>query len=581
MLEGQETDQKGKQSPNRPAFIDTLNHAYRNRRQNVFLLTGRTHDLFWNPEAGDFTSLERLLYWELKKEFTVVRMDIATGLSFYDKSVEQEVENIYGETERLRIRRMSEQSQGNPLATLMLLKGIADAFIKKKKGNHGVKPLCVVVQYVGSLFPDGDFSRLSELDRQRLVFFLSWVNEPEFVESPNFLVLINPVKSEVNTKITALPNATHIEIELPDECERAWFVERFIDEQKQKRETITRFEGGRQSFCQNIAGLKLADCKMMLEAARRTKQMVKRQDVVDVVNDTLQAELGDIVRFKRPTHTPDDIIGYAQTREIFMSIFERCEDAETAIPAIIVSGPNGSGKTFQLEAYAAESGRVVMELAGIRGQYFGQTDQFFEMLRWHIRTFGKILILVDEAHTAFGSVHAQDVHATERRLAGNILKMMGDPAFLGKVLWGLMTSRPDGLDPDVKSRAPIQIPIFDPEGEDRRMFVAEMFKRKNIHLSSAELDEVLDKTSYYSPRDYRNLVAEVLSYKRKHPERGVMDVLRFWQVSGSIEEQRELQKLFAAQHCSYPQLLPREMRDMTSHDIKEAIEKLKWSTNFQ
>ena len=37
----------------------------------------------------------------------------------------------------------------------------------------------------------------------------------------------------------------------------------------------------------------------------------------------------------------------------------------------------------------------MIELAGIRGQYFGETDKFFELLRWHIQTFGKILILVD------------------------------------------------------------------------------------------------------------------------------------------------------------------------------------------
>ncbi len=46
--------------------------------------------------------------------------------------------------------------------------------------------------------------------------------------------------------------------------------------------------------------------------------------------------------------------------------------------------------------------------------------------------------------------------------------MMDDPSFLGKVLWGLMTSRPDEVDPDIKSRSPIQVPIFDLEGEERR-----------------------------------------------------------------------------------------------------------------
>ena len=66
--------------------------------------------------------------------------------------------------------------------------------------------------------------------------------------------------------------------------------------------------------------------------------------------------------------------------------------------------------------------------------WYGQTDKLFERLRWHITTYGKVLILVDEAHTAFGSVHRSDTHETERRLAGNIIKMMGDPRLRGKVL---------------------------------------------------------------------------------------------------------------------------------------------------
>ena len=77
-------------------------------------------------------------------------------------------------------------------------------------------------------------------------------------------------------------------------------------------------------------------------------------------------------------------------------------------------------------------------------------------------------------------MHASQTHQTEQRLSGNIIKMMGDPRYFGKVLWGLMTSRPDELDPDIKSRAPIQIPVFDLEGEERKEFVFELFKRKNI-----------------------------------------------------------------------------------------------------
>ena len=34
------------------------------------------------------------------------------------------------------------------------------------------KPLCLIMQFAPALFPEGDFDRLSELDRQRLVTFI-------------------------------------------------------------------------------------------------------------------------------------------------------------------------------------------------------------------------------------------------------------------------------------------------------------------------------------------------------------------------------------------------------------------------
>lgn len=228
-----------------------------------------------------------------------------------------------------------------------------------------------------------------------------------------------------------------------------------------------------------------------------------------------------------------------------------------------------------MEAYAVESGRVVIELTGLRGSLFGQTDSFFELLRWHIRTLWKILILVDEAHTAFGSVHSSETHQTEKRLAGNIIKMMSDKSLLGKVLWGLMTSRSDELDPDIKSRCPIQIPMFDLEGEERREFVSAMFDTKGIRLEGEELIQALAETRYYSARDYDNFVREVLTKRRKRSEVGVLEVLQGWNASMSIRSQREFQTLIALLHCTYPKLRPERLRDLTEEEVVRRIGSLR------
>lgn len=569
-----------------PPFIGMIRSAYTLERKNLIALTGDIHGLFWNGTQNDFVSLDQSIGYELKDNFNIISFDMANGASM-DKETEDRVRTVEATVRNATLTKQKDSlaidvlksNAYNPLPTLTCLREITSAFetyrrmrehVEKKESLPEVKPLCVLVSYAGSLFPEGGGSTLSELDRQRLVFFLNWVGTPQFANSPDMVILLNPTKSEINSKITSLPNARHIEIQLPALDERHAFVQLFLE----KRQALD-FEGGLNRFIEATAGLTIPAIQELLEVAERTDKRVLKQSIINKVDQLLKASLGDIINIKYPTHTPDDVIGYTAVKEILLNTFERCESPETAVSAIIVSGPNGGGKTFQLEAYATQSGRVVIELGKLRGKYFGDTDSFFELFRWYLATFGKILILVDEAHTAFGSVHSVDTHETEKRLAGNIIKMMSDRSLRGKVLWGLMTSRPDELDPDVKSRAPIQIPIFDLEGDERKLFVAELFRRKKIEMSEEEMAAVLSKTEHYSARDYDNFLTETLSVRKKKPNTRPVDVLELWQASRSIVEQRKLQKLIAVQHCSYPKLLPKEFSTVSDAEIARQVKELK------
>ncbi len=565
----------------RPSFIDAIGNAYNRRGKRVLLLTGNVLDQFWSPQLGGFAPLEQTLYQELKEKFLVVRVDAATGVSFYDgedaltlQKVCQLADQVAPKGHTLGdIEDKIARTQHEPLPMLILLRALTNAVGRLWAGNKtAYKPLCLIMQFAPSLFPEGDFDRLSELDRRRLVTFLNWINDPFFVKSGHVIFLVSDTKSEINRRVLALPVTDHVEIPLPSVKEREHFVTQSLPAGRDATAgSGLQFEISQHAFVEDTAGLKLTNLDDLLETALRTGEPVKRKHVLAEVNLILEAELGDVVKVNIPSHSPQDIIGSEATISILRSIFRRCETPDTAVSAVLVSGPNGGGKTFQMEAFAAESGRIVIELTGLRGMWYGQTDKLFERLRWHITTYGKVLILVDEAHTAFGSVHRSDTHETEKRLAGNIIKMMGDPDLRGKVLWALMTSRPDELDPDVKSRSPLQIPIFDPEGEARQRFIRDLFERKGAPLSDADLPQVLQKTEHYSARDFDNLVREV-----KAQGQPVLEVLQIWQASTAIVQQRRLQTLIASLHCSYPQLLPQGLRTLESETIQKEVEQLKW-----
>ena len=198
-----------KQTDLRPAFLTEIGDAYFFKRKNILTLTGDINGLFFNQKEGNYLALEQILNSELKSKFNIVRMDIATGISFYNEETEEETIRIcestdgyYTPSTRITaLKRMIADSKHHPLSALVLLSGMVEAFVRIRRLEPGIKPLCIIFQFSGALFSAGDYSRLSDLDRQCLISFLALANNPIFRDAPELMLLINSVKSEINHKI--------------------------------------------------------------------------------------------------------------------------------------------------------------------------------------------------------------------------------------------------------------------------------------------------------------------------------------------------------------------------------------------
>ena len=89
-------------------------------------------------------------------------------------------------------------------------------------------------------------------------------------------------------------------------------------------------------------------------------------------------------------------------------------------------------------------------------------------------------------------MHDRETHETEARLARHMIQMIDDLPNRSRVVWALITTRPDLLDPDfVRSgRCSLFVPIFDPEGADAEAFAAFMAGaagcKAGIKLTAAE-----------------------------------------------------------------------------------------------
>ncbi len=88
---------------------------------------------------------------------------------------------------------------------------------------------------------------------------------------------------------------------------------------------------------------------------------------------------------------------------------------------------------------------------------------------------GPVMVVIDEADAALGDRDTEGDSGTSSRVFGMIATQMGDTRYRGKILWMLLTARPDLLPIDIKrqGRAEVHIPLFYPYEDDelRQMFV--------------------------------------------------------------------------------------------------------------
>src|SRR5207249_6078061 len=108
-------------------------------------------------------------------------------------------------------------------------------------------------------------------------------------------------------------------------------------------------------------------------------------------------------------------------------------------------------------------------------KYVGETEGNLEQVLTVLRSLGPVVVIIDEADAALGSRQAEGDSGTSSRVFSMIASQMGDTAYRGKIVWMLLTSRPDLLPIDLKrqGRAEVHVPLFYPTDEEeiRRMFV--------------------------------------------------------------------------------------------------------------
>src|SRR5204862_6038999 len=130
---------------------------------------------------------------------------------------------------------------------------------------------------------------------------------------------------------------------------------------------------------------------------------------------------------------------------------------------------------FMAMCGAGEIGIPCVILKNFRSKYVGETEGNLERVLAVLRAMGPVMVVIDEADAALGDRDTEGDSGTSSRVFGMIATQMGDTRYRGRILWMLLTARPDLLPIDIKrqGRDEVHIQLFYPTDEDelRKMFV--------------------------------------------------------------------------------------------------------------
>ncbi len=487
------------------------------------------------------------------------------------------------------------RSVGKPTLALEFLRQLAlCSRSRSPKGKpHIDGNLLVIIEAADLLLPvgSGDISSLSPVDRQRVSIVHDWFSDPGFMDAHDTVVLLAESSSSIHPRVARLPQVLSVEAPAPDLACRQHYIEWFLERTRAGDESAAaepKLWGTVADLARFAAGLSIHALRQLLIGAAYAGTRLEPNDVIEKVEDFIRRQIGDdVVEFKKPEHTLDDVVGFRRLKEFISGeLLPRFKASDArALPGAAVAGPIGGGKTFIFEAVAASLDLPVLVLKNIRSQWFGQTDVIFERLRRVLEALVKAVIFVDEADTQFGGI-GPEVHATERRLTARIQQMMSDPTLRGRMIWLLMTARIHLLSPDIRRPGRVGdliIPVLDPAGEDRRDFLRWVLSSVlSEDVTDDAIDDLDSLTEGYSAAAFASLRSQL---KAKAAE----GTLTFDDVRAviadhllpPIELTRRYQTLQALSNCTRRSLLPdpdidddarseweRELRELEAQGIR-------------
>src|ERR1044072_4946860 len=509
-----------------PAWAEDLRRRYLRGEASMFVLHGNVYDVvLCNRRMMALTEFLTDILLKDSKD-TIAVYNVATGVRFTK-----------------RIDTVTELED-------LLLSGKDRVFAALERLLIGSTKTAVIMEYAESIVPAGDPNFQGEADRAAIVTLHRWSSLPEIERGDNVVLLISENLTELAPQLMSNPREAVVEVPRPEQetrREAASLADSRLTEKDAER--YAGITAGLKSI--QIASIltpqpaveeELADRESFIagllgggpDAAGRAHKLaaltsnLSREEVKELVAPTaamptpdaslpspielarketdrliakrkreiLERECFGLVEFVEPAHGFEVVGGMEEVKKDLMVIAESIREGRTSrVPmGILFTGPMGTGKTFVAEAFAKECGLTTIKLKNFRSKWVGATEGNLEKILNVIRAIGQVVVIIDEGDRAFGNTDGEGDGGTSSRVIARIKEFMSDTSNRGRILFLVMTNRPDKLDVDLKraGRLDRKIPFLYVQTPEEVERVASALLRKNKIKTQVELADIRD-----------------------------------------------------------------------------------------
>ncbi len=561
-----------------PAWAQELSYKYCSKTANLYILNGNIRDFLPNKMyEGEFVFVR---IQEFISEVLFGNKDI---IIFYDRSsginfCSQDMQKDY-----LKIMKSSypdieaeELLSSDPSKAFKYLEKYFLLNLPKKLR------IILIIDYAETIISNSDIPRMSDEDRYCLVTLNRWSNDPIFTKGDISVILLTENLSDISPRLVRSPSTVKVNIPIPDEKVRTSFL-KFIDRQNA---LILEDRLNPERVAKITSGLNLMNLNQLAAESFEEDRAISLEYLKQRKKEIIENEASGLLEFVESEHDLSMVSGHEFVKKRFKSAARAIKQGRLDVLPMgyLVSGPVGTGKSFMVTAFAGEIGIPIIKLKNFRSKWQGVSESNFEKVLNILKAMAPVGVLIDEADAFLGNRNQEGDSGTSNRIFAQLASFMGNTEYRGKIIWFLITCRPDLLPIDLKrqGRAEEHLALFYPETNEEKedlfntlikklkikvqqdISISDLLKKYKFDSSGADLEAILIRAKFTATMNNHVIIT------RDDLEETIRDF-----VPPAYPHEIDLQNLVAVVECTSREMVPKKFQNLDRSKLVSQIRELK------